>query len=122
MAASNAEATKKVLLVDDDPQILGLRAEILHLQGYEVQTAGSLDQARAAWQPAKYSLIVVDLRGQVQAAMEFCEEIKREHPDQLVAFLTAPMTYVPSNSCPDDVIPKERGPAEFVERVQALLA
>lgn len=122
MTTGNGQAKKRVLLVDDEPQMLRLRKEILQRQGHEVETARTLDEARAAWQPAKYSLIVVDLRRQPEEALAFCEELKRQYPDQLVAFLTAPMVYVPRSACPDDVIPKEEGPQEFVERVQALLA
>jgi len=122
MTKGNGEAKKRVLLVDDEPQILRLRADILQRQGHEVETACSLEQARAVWRRGTYSLIIVDLRQQPKEALVFCEELKREDPDQLVAFLTAPMIYVPRNACPDDVIPKEDGPQEFVERVQALLA
>jgi len=122
MTGGNGQATKKILLVDDEPTIRQLRLHILERQGHAVETAATLDEARAAWQPGKYSLIVVDLRRQVKEAMEFCEAIKQKHPDQLVAFLTGPMVYVPRNSCPDDVIPKEDGPEEFVQRVQELLA
>jgi len=122
MTTGNGKEKKRVLLVDDEPQMLRLRTDILQRQGHDVDAARTLDEARAAWQPGKYSLIIVDLRKQPKQALAFCEELKREDPDQLVAFLTAPMIHVPRNACPDDVIPKEEGPQEFVERVQALLA
>jgi DNA-binding response OmpR family regulator len=121
MAGGNGPV-KKILLVDDESRIRDLRALILRGQGHVVQTAATLEEARAAWLPGKYSLIIVDLRRQPKEAMDFCEEIKQESPDQLVAFLTAPMIYVPSNSCPDDVIRQEEGPEEFVQRIQSLLA
>jgi DNA-binding response OmpR family regulator len=122
MTGDNGHA-KKILLVDDEPRIRELRALILEGQGHQVETADTLEEARAAWLPGKYSLIIVDLRRQPQEAMDFCEEIKAESPEQLIAFLTAPMVHVsPPNSCPDDVIRQEEGPEEFVKRVQSLLA
>jgi hypothetical protein len=62
------------------------------------------------------------VQNQLTAAMEFCEEIKQADREQLIAFLTPMTTYVPRDSCSDDVIQKEEGPAYFVDRVQELFA
>lgn len=120
MAGKNGK--RKILLVDDDPLIQHLRAEILRKVGYAVEPANTLEEARKRWRPNTYSLIVVDFRRDVQRGMEFCEEIKQRFSRQLVAFLTPQTAYIPRNSCPDDVIPKEEGPEEFVQRVHALMA
>jgi hypothetical protein len=53
---------------------------------------------------------------------EFCEELKSLYPPQCVALLTGWYTFVPQDSCPDDVIPRGEGPATFITRVAELVA
>ncbi len=113
---------KRVLLVDDNELIRRLRATILGNLGHEVIEAASLEEARALWNPKRFHLIIVDLKQDAERALQFCEELKQRWPDQLVAFLTPHTTYVHPNSCPDEVIPKEDGPAQLVRQVQQMLA
>ena len=113
---------KTILLVDSNAKLRQLRAAILSNLGHIITQAGTLEEARDFWQPKQFHLLVVSVQNQLTAAMEFCEEIKQADPEQLVAFLTSLTTYVSRDSCPDDVIHKEEGPAHFVDKVQELLA
>jgi CheY-like chemotaxis protein len=113
---------KRVLLVDDNELIRRLRATILGNLGHDVTQAETLEEAKNAWAPGRFHLVIVDLKNHVDEAMEFCDDLKKKWPDQLVAFLTPPTTDIEPNSCPDEVIPKEEGPAQFVRQVKELLA
>lgn len=113
---------KTILLVDDDAKLRQLRAAILSNLGHLITEVGSLEEARHHWQPRKFHLLVVGIQNRLAEAMEFCEEIKQADPEQLIAFLTPLTTYVRPDSCPDDVIQREEGPAHFVDKVQDLLA
>ena len=111
---------KKILLVDDDSVIRGLRARILGNLGHNITEADSLSRARSLWAPGAFNLVIVDVKHSLREAIEFCEDVKRA-ANQVVAFLTPYTTYIPAAACPDDVIHKEDGPANFVREVQQLL-
>jgi len=111
---------KKILLVDDDHVVRGLRATILGNLGHDITEAVSLSDARSLWSPGLFNLVIVDVKQSLSEAIDFCEEIKRVGK-QVVAFLTPYTAYVPKGACPDDVIHKEDGPANFVREVQQLL-
>jgi CheY-like chemotaxis protein len=118
-SASSVEA-KKILLVDDDSVVRGLRARILGNLGHNITEADSLSTARSLWVPGAFNLVIVDVKHSLRDAIDFCEEVKRA-ANQMVALLTPYTAYVPKDSCPDDVIHKEDGPANFVREVQQLL-
>lgn len=50
-----------------------------------------------------------------------CEEIKAEQPDMNVAVITWNESELDSE-CPDEVIPRARGPQEFLNKVRLALA
>lgn len=50
----------KVLLIDDDPEILDLLASFLEMKGYEVDTAETGKHGLSLFQKEKYSLVVSD--------------------------------------------------------------
>ena len=122
MNSSSASSVKgkNILLVDDDGIVRGLRARILGNLGHRITVASSLSEARSLWAPGAFNLVVVDVKHGLDEAVEFCQDVKRVSK-QVVAFLTPYNSYVPANSCPDEVIHKEDGPANFVKEVQQLL-
>ena len=53
--------------------------------------------------------------------MQLCEEIKAEDPEVNVAVITWKASDV-DPKCPDEVIRRERGPQEFIDKVRLALA
>ena len=51
-----------ILVVDDDPSILAVVAQILHFEGYPVQTATDGAEALAAVDEQRPSLVLLDMR------------------------------------------------------------
>jgi CheY-like chemotaxis protein len=109
----------RILLVDDDPLLRRIRAEILAHHGYSVCQAENLDDAIARCEPGAYDLVLLNGQEDESAAIETCEELKRLNPDQVVIVLALPTAYVPADSCPDDVV--SEGPRELLVRVEAAL-
>lgn len=113
--------TKRILLVDDDLTMRQLRQAILQRQGYEVTTVCDLDEARAGFKPGHYDLVVLDVKKAPEQALAFCAELKERFGEQSVVLLKGHIVPVPKNHCPDAIITKEDGPANFVLQVRELL-
>jgi DNA-binding response OmpR family regulator len=113
----------RILLVDGDSTVQHLRALMLRMQGYDVDTATDLDAARSviAAAAAHYNLIIVDVGHFAAPGLAFCEEIKRRHPHQRVLMQVDGHLYLGRESCPDKVVSKQDGPQHFVHQVQEML-
>jgi signal transduction histidine kinase/CheY-like chemotaxis protein len=78
-AARASQAQKRVLLVDDDPEILGATGELLREWGYVVDEARDgatgLQLARAA----RPDIMLVDLMMPTMDGWTFIERLRREH-------------------------------------------
>jgi DNA-binding response OmpR family regulator len=112
----------RILLVDGDSTVQHLRALILRMQGYDVDTAADLEAARTVVAAAgPYNLIIVDVGHFTDAGLEFCEEIKQQHPRQKVLMQVDGHGYVGRESCPDKIVSKQEGPQHFVREVERML-
>lgn len=113
--------TKRILLVDDDLTMRQLRQAILRRQGYEVTAVDDVDEARAGFKPGHYDLVVLDVKKAPEQELAFCAELKERFGEQSVVLLKGQIVPVPEDSCPDAIITKEDGPANFVMQVRELL-
>src|SRR5579859_754798 len=113
----------RILLVDGDSTVQHLRALMLRMQGYDVDTAADLEAARTviAAAAAHYNLVIVDVGHFADPGLEFCEEIKQRHPHQKVLMQVDGHLYLGRESCPDKVISKQDGPQHFVHEVERML-
>jgi len=112
----------RILLVDGDTTVQHLRALMLRMQGYNVDTAVDLEAARTVISAAAaYDLVIVDVGHFADPGLEFCEEIKQRHPHQKVLMQVDGHIYLGRESCPDKVVSKQEGPNHFVEEVERML-
>jgi DNA-binding response OmpR family regulator len=81
----------RVLVVDDDPEIVDAVGEALHDDGYQVETATDGATALKSVLDAPPDLIVLDVRMPEMNGWEFCEIVRRQSHtrDVPVLFLTA---------------------------------
>ena len=102
--------------------ILNLRNEILRLQGYDVVSTGSFEEAPRLFEQKRFALVLVDVdtQGQVPRAEQFCDEVRTLHPEQKVAFVCNHRVSVNSD-CPDEIIEAEFNPLAFVQGVTDIL-
>ena len=117
----------KVLIADDEPDILEILKYNLVKEGYQVVTAQNGDEAIVQAKQTNPDLIILDIMMPGKNGVEVCE-ILRAQPafkDTLIMFLTAlsdEATQVKGLSTgADDYISKPISPRVFVSKVQSLL-
>ncbi len=119
--------TVKVLLVDDEPDILEILSHNLQNAGYMVSTASSGNEALIKIQDHKFDLIVLDVMMPSKDGIETCREIRNmsENQDVLITFLTARgeeySEVAGFDAGADDYITKPIKPRAFLSRINALL-
>lgn len=79
---------EKILLADDDPQILEVLTEFLEGQGYAVQAAMDGQQALAALQAEEFTLALLDLNLPGRSGLELLSFIKKQSPETEVILFT----------------------------------
>lgn len=115
------ESAKRIILVQNDAYLVVSRKALLEQQGYRVEAVHTVDQARAVCRNLTCDLVIVDTEEDYRAAVELCAEIKAENPAVNVAVITWHTADLDSD-CPDEVIRRERGPQEFINKVRLALA
>jgi CheY-like chemotaxis protein len=66
----------KILLIDDDPDVRVVMSRVLQQEGYEVETAGSRDEALLKIAGGIPSLILLDVLLSGADGRELCRELK----------------------------------------------
>ena len=119
---------KKILIVDDEPNILLSLEFIISRAGYSVKTAEDGEQAlqeSSSWVP---DLILLDINMPKLDGFEVCQRLREDHTfdHTKVVFLTAKGRQVEKEKGialgADDYISKPFSNQEVVEKVQQLLA
>ena len=119
--------TRKVLIADDEPDILEILKYNLSKEGYQVVTAKDGDEALDKAKLTQPDLVVLDIMMPKKTGVEVCE-IMRSQPafkDTLILFLTAlndEATQIKGlETGADDYVSKPISPKVFLSRVNALL-
>jgi len=81
------DAPRKLLLVDDDRQLLDLLAYAFGQEGYDVATAGDGQQALTCWRIEQPDLVVLDVNLPQINGFEVCRHI-RQGSDTPIILLT----------------------------------
>jgi two-component system response regulator GlrR len=87
--ASGASARPRILLVDDDPDLLKLLSMRLTASGYRVITATSAESALDVLDIEHPQVVVSDVRLPAQDGLALFDAIRRRHPSLPVILLTA---------------------------------
>jgi len=115
---------EKILVVDDEINLLQVVKDYLVLESYEVYTAESGKQAIELFHKVKPDFIILDLMLPDLSGEEICQQIRRES-DVPILMLTAKSSeddkvtglYIGA----DDYLTKPFSPRELVGRVRAIL-
>ncbi len=117
----------KILLVDDEPDILEILEYNLIKEGYEVATAGNGEEGFKVAQKFQPDLIVLDIMMPVMDGVELCRLLrsKPEFNNTIITFLTAReedySQIAALDTGGDDYITKPIRPRVLLSRVKALL-
>jgi len=118
---------KKILIVDDEPDILEFLQYNLRKEGYQVVTAPDGQQAIYVAEREKPNLILLDIMMPEMDGVEACRQFraKREFDDTPIAFLTARdedfSQIAALDVGGDDYITKPIKPRVLISRINALL-
>jgi two-component system, OmpR family, response regulator ChvI len=83
------ERLKKILVVDDDPNITFTFKVILEKKGFQVDTYNDPSKAASDFQPGSYSLALLDIRMPKMDGFELYREIRKKESEIKVCFVTA---------------------------------
>ncbi len=86
-----------ILLMDTNSERRTLRKKIMAMRGVEVIGAGDLLEASSIWQRDRYAMVLLDIRMDHHGCVALRDEIKKENPEQIVAFLVGKPNYVDLN-------------------------
>lgn len=118
---------RKVLIADDEPDILEILKYNLEKEGYAVVTAKDGDEALHKARQSSPDLIVLDMMMPQKSGMEVCELLRAQpaFKDTLIMFLTALSDETTQlrgfDTGADDYVTKPVSPSVFVSKVNALL-
>jgi two-component system alkaline phosphatase synthesis response regulator PhoP len=115
---------KKILIVDDEPQIVEICQDYLKAAGYETVTASNGVQGVSLARREKPDLIVLDLMMPEMDGLDVCRAIRHES-DVPIIMLTARVEetdkLIGLELGADDYITKPFSPRELVARVRVVL-
>jgi len=118
--------SRKVLIADDEPDIVEILKYNLEKEGYHVVTAKNGDEALEKAKQTQPQLIVLDMMMPRKSGMEVCEILRAqaEYRDTLIMFLTAlsdEATQIKGfGTGADDYVSKPVSTSVFVSKVNAL--
>jgi two-component system alkaline phosphatase synthesis response regulator PhoP len=118
-------AGKKILIADDEPDILEIISYNLQLHGYEVITAKDGDQAIQKAKQSLPDLIILDIMMPKKNGIEVCKILRSqpEFKDTIIVFLTAlndELSHVKGLEFgADDFISKPISPKVMVSKVNS---
>jgi two-component system alkaline phosphatase synthesis response regulator PhoP len=117
----------KILLVDDEPDILEIVSYNLSSEGYNVTTANNGSEAISKAKKERPHLIILDVMMPEMDGIETCEQIRKspELKDSIITFLTARgedySQVAGFDAGADDYITKPIKPKLLISKVKALL-
>jgi two-component system, OmpR family, alkaline phosphatase synthesis response regulator PhoP len=117
---------KKILIADDEPDILEIIGYNLSREGYQITTAKDGDEALAKAKTVKPELIILDIMMPKKNGVEVCELLRAKpaFKDTLIIFLTAlsdESSHVKGlETGADDYLSKPISPKVLLSKVNAL--
>lgn len=94
-----AEQKLHILVVDDDPEVLGTLKRALGKQEFTVTTAESGVEALGILLPETFDLIILDVNMPVLSGFEVCERIRGDQ-----AYNNVPVLFLTARSQTDDIV------------------
>jgi DNA-binding response OmpR family regulator len=117
-------ARQTILMVDDDPSISGLIAEILEGEGYAVETVGTGAEAEAAIERLQPDLVILDIMLPDADGLMLCARLLAQWPAPIIMLSGSRREsdrILSLRLGADDFISKPFDTFELVARVQAVL-
>jgi two-component system, OmpR family, alkaline phosphatase synthesis response regulator PhoP len=115
----------RILIVEDEPGILLVIADLLRAENYEVETAADGKAGLHCATGRKFDLLILDVMLPGMNGFEICHTVRQQGFDSAILMLTAkgqiPDRVHGLQNGADDYLVKPFNPDELVARVKALL-
>jgi DNA-binding response OmpR family regulator len=115
----------KILLIEDDPSIVGAVNKLLQTEQFDVDTAATLSEANAHLDSFSYDLLVIDWELPDGSGVDLCRNLRRRGVAIPTLILTGRSQISDKEqglgNGADDYVTKPFDGREFVARVKALL-
>lgn len=118
----------RILIIDDDPDVLGLTEQILRAVGHRTERTESVEGAIAAWEGSRggFEMVLVDYTLPGRSGVDLIEIFRGETADLPVVLMTGFDVELPGNLAKSvEVLPKPFSVAKLravVARIEAALA
>lgn len=118
---------RKVLVVDDDPNLIRSLTFVLNKEGYAVDSASDGEEALAKVRQSKPDIMLLDVMMPKKNGYEVCQEVKNtpELNDIYVIMLTAKGQEADKEKAKgvnvDEFVTKPFSPIAVVEKMKAIL-
>ena len=114
----------RILIVDDEPAILGLLNAVLQLASFEIETARSAAEAKLRLLESRFDIVLTDLRMESPVAgFEVVRAARQLEPRPAIAILTAfpisPSEWRPSGA--DALIVKGTNIMNLADKLRSLV-
>ncbi len=113
----------KLLIVDNDRDLVEMLTSWLKTLGYEIHRAYSGERAKIEWEEQKPDLVILDTTLKDVDALEMCRELRHKH-DALVLVITDGKDVQDEVRClesgADDYLRKPFFPSQFLARIRAV--
>jgi two-component system, OmpR family, alkaline phosphatase synthesis response regulator PhoP len=119
--------SKKILIVDDEPDILDILKYVLEKEGYKVKKARNGEEAIDRAYEEKPDLILLDIMMPKKDGIEVCRELRsnKKFNDTIIVFLTARNEEYSEvagfDVGADDYVVKPIKPRSLISRIKTLL-
>jgi CheY-like chemotaxis protein len=80
---------KRILVVDDEPQVADTIRMVLAMGGHKVEVVESARRALEVYEAGKYDLVISDFSLGKMTGLELAREIKQKSPTQRFILITA---------------------------------
>lgn len=90
---------KKILVVDDEPEILNVLQELFSLEGYRVFTAGSAEDALAILKEESIIVMFFDLKLPGMTGIDLCKRIRKKNQIAVIHAFTGYATFFGLMEC-----------------------
>ena len=87
------QGQKRILAVDDEPDITMFCSFALEYYGFKVDTFNDSEEALSNFKPHYYDLVILDIKMPKMDGFELYDELKKKDNDVKVCFLTASELY-----------------------------
>jgi DNA-binding response OmpR family regulator len=90
---SHLHRKKKILVVDDEPDLSILSSLVLEYNGFKVDTFTDPQEALSNYKPGYYDLVILDIKMPRIDGFQLYGEIKKKDQNAKICFLTASELY-----------------------------